>query len=208
MSARPRTGAAIDVLFLDLGNVLAFHDNEKLFREMASAFEVPVEEVRIRLDDGVWGRANRGQLPGDRLRQELVLRLGKSVDEARWLELWSCHFTVNRAMVEAVESLAGRVPLALLSNTHDQHVDYLRPRLPVLERFEALILSCEVGAVKPEPRIFEHALRELRVEGHRAAFFDDVPEYARAAVRSGLQGHVFEDVESFARDLALLGVSL
>lgn len=195
----------IDAVILDLGNVFAFHDNEKLFAEMASAFQVTREELRGRLEGGLWDRVNRGQLPGDALRQELVARLGHELSPDAWFELWNCHFTIHDDMVRAVEQLVGRVRLVLLSNTHDQHVAWLRPRLPVLERFDALVLSYEVGAIKPERLIYERALAAAAVPPERAVFFDDVARYAEAAAQVGMHGRVFTTATRFRDDLRVLG---
>lgn len=198
---------AIDALILDLGNVLAFHDNAKLFRELARAFRTTPEALEERLG-GVWERVNTGGLPGDALRRELVLRLGAELAPAEWLALWNCHFTVNEPMVRLVERLVGRLRLVLLSNTHDQHLAFLRPKLPVLERFEGLVLSYEVGAVKPDPRIYRRALELARVPAGQAAFFDDVQAYADAATALGLHGRQFTTAERFAAQLAELGVAV
>jgi putative hydrolase of the HAD superfamily len=199
---------SLDALILDLGNVLAFHDNTKLFGELARAFHTTDEEMKARLDGGLWDRVNRGQLPGDALRQELVDRLGHSISPAEWLEVWNCHFSINDAMVAHVEKLVGRVRLVLLSNTHDQHVGFLRPRLPVLSRFDALVLSYEVGMVKPERGIYERATDVAGVPPWRAAFFDDVERYAVAASDSGLHGRVFHSAAEFPAQLGALGVTL
>lgn len=195
---------ALRALLLDLGNVLVFHDNELLFTRLAAAFGTTREAMAARLDGGLWDRVNRGQLPGDSLRQELVARLGREVSPADFFALWNCHFTVNHPMVARVEGLVGRVRLVLLSNTHDQHVAFLRPRLPLLERFDGLVLSCEVGALKPEPAIYRRALEVAGVAPGEAAFFDDVARYAEAATALGIAGRVFTTVERFDRDLAQL----
>lgn len=194
----------IDALILDLGNVLAFHDNEKLFMEMARAFGSTREAMRARLDGGLWERVNRGLLPGDALRRELVARLGHEVGPVEWFNLWNCHFTVSDEMVREVERLTGRIRLVLLSNTHDQHVAWLRPRLPVLERFDGLVFSCEVGAMKPDEAIYRRALELAKVPAARAAFFDDVPRYAEAATALGLHGRVFTTVAAFREQLRAL----
>lgn len=194
----------IDALILDLGNVLAFHDNERLFDALARAFATTREAMRLRLDGGLWDRVNRGQLPGDALRRELIARLGAEVSPEAWFALWNCHFTLHDAMVAEVEALVGRVPLVLLSNTHDQHIAYLRPRLPVLERFDGLVLSYEVGHVKPEPAIYQRALELAKVPAARAAFFDDVPRYAEAATALGLHGRVFTTAAAFREQLRAL----
>ena len=196
---------SLDALILDLGNVLAFHDNVKLFAQMARAFGTTPEAMKERLDGGLWERVNRGQLPGDSLRVELVQRLGKDLAAKDWFELWNCHFTLNEPMVTMVQFLVGQVKLVLLSNTHDQHVAWLRPKLPVLEQFDALVLSCEVGLLKPEKAIYERALAAAGTAPWKTAFFDDVKAYAIGATQVGIHGRVFTSVEQFQEDLAKLG---
>jgi putative hydrolase of the HAD superfamily len=198
----------LEAVILDLGNVLAFHDNAKLFREMAEAFHATPANIGERLDGGLWDRVNRGSLPGDALRRELVARLGHDVSADDWLRLWNCHFTLNEAMVRHVEKLVGRVRLVLLSNTHDQHFEHLRPRLPILDAFDGLTLSYEVGALKPERRIYERALELAKVEPARAVFFDDVERYAQGASAVGIHGMVFTSADAFPAQLRALNFVL
>lgn len=196
----------LDAIILDLGNVLAFHDNELLFARLAGAFGTTPTAMRARLDSDLWVRCNTGQLPGDSLRQQLQQSLGGDLSPADFDALWSCHFTINGPMVKRVEGLVGHVKLALLSNTHDLHFRFLRPRLPVLERFDAIVLSYEEGLMKPAPELYHQALRRLRVEPARTAFFDDIPRYAEAASAVGIHGRIFTDVPHFDAHLTELGL--
>lgn len=196
---------SLDALILDLGNVLAFHDNTKLFAEMARAFDTTPEAMKARLDGGLWERVNRGQLPGDSLRVELVQRLGKELTPKQWVDVWTCHFSINEPMVSMVQFLVGQVKLVLLSNTHDQHVAFVRPQLPVLEQFDGLVLSCDVGLIKPEKAIYEKALSVAGTSPWKTAYFDDIKSYAIAATQVGMHGRVFTTVEQFQEDLAKLG---
>jgi HAD superfamily hydrolase (TIGR01509 family) len=121
--------------------------------------------------------------------------------------LWNCHFTVNQPMVKAVEALEGRFKRVLLSNTHDLHVRFLRERLPLLARFDGLVLSCEVGHVKPEPEIYRRALEVAQCAPREAAFFDDVSAYVEGARAVGIRARVFTTVERFEADLEELATS-
>jgi putative hydrolase of the HAD superfamily len=192
----------LKALLLDLGNVFAFHDNVLLFERLARAFGTTPALFKARLEGGLWDRVNRGLLPGDALRVELVERLGVFVSRADFTALWCSHFRIHDEMVRAVEPLVGRVKLVLLSNTHDLHVAYLRPRLPILDRFDALVLSCEVGAVKPEAAIYAHALEAAGCSPDEAAFFDDVPAYAQAASALGLHGRLYTTANDFLAQLS------
>jgi glucose-1-phosphatase len=192
----------LDALILDLGNVLVFHDNALLFAKMAEAFRTTPGAMKARIEKDVWERTNTGRLPGDALRLELQAALGEELTAPQFVELWNCHFQLNAPMVQRVESLVGKLKLCLLSNTHDLHFEPLRRQLPVLETFDAIVLSYEEGLMKPAPALYRTALRRLNVAPERAAFFDDIQSYADGATAVGIHGRLFTTVESFDRQLA------
>lgn len=194
----------LDALILDLGNVLVFHDNTLLFEKMAAAFKTTPAAMKARIEKDVWERTNTGRLPGQGLRLELQKALGEEISPELFVELWNCHFQINTPMVKRVESLVGTIKLCLLSNTHDLHYGPLRPQLPVLEKFDAIVLSYEEGMMKPAPQLYLTALKRLGVAPERAAFFDDVQAYAEGASAVGIHGRLFTDVAQFDRDFALL----
>jgi FMN phosphatase YigB (HAD superfamily) len=197
---------AVDALLLDLGNVFVFHDNALLFRRFGESAGLPVDEFARRFEGQLWDDINKGRLKGDAIRAAISERLGAPLDPARFFELWNCHFTVNHALVPIVEALVGKVRLVLLSNTNDQHIAWVRPRLPLLERFDALVLSHEVGLAKPDPEIFHHALKVAGVAPDRAAFFDDIAQYVEAARAVGIHGELFTDAATFQQQLRALGL--
>ena len=196
----------LDAVILDLGNVLVFHDNELLFKNLATAFGTTVAAMRARLDEDLWERCNLGGLPGDALRAQMQQNLGGDVTPSQFDAQWNSHFSINVPMVKRVEALVGKVKLCLLANTHDLHFRFLRPQLPVLERFDDIVLSYEEGLMKPSPELYLRALKRVKVEPARAAFFDDVARYAEGATKAGIHGRLFTDVARFEQHLAELGL--
>ncbi|WNG33503.1 HAD family phosphatase [Archangium minus] len=193
-------------VILDLGNVLVFHDNGLLFRKLGARAGLSPTETESRLLATSWTPANRGLLGAEGLRREICRSLGVDLPMDEFNALWNCHFTVHEAVLPRVEGLVGRVKLVLLSNTNVLHAAYLRPLLPVLERFDSLVLSCEVGHVKPEPAIYKEALARAGCAPEEAAFFDDVNEYVQAANALGMRGHLFTTAQSFDAQLKALGL--
>jgi len=51
---------------------------------------------------------------------------------------------------------------------------------------DALVLSCEVGAVKPQAEIFSCALERVGVAAAAALFVDDQPGYCAGALAAGI----------------------
>lgn len=193
-------------IILDLGNVLVFHDNALLFLRLGQRAGLQPQEVAQRLTGAGWTAANRGLLDAEGIRRDVCRALGVELPMEEFAPLWSSHFTVHTAVLPRVESLVGRVKLLLLSNTNALHVAYLRPQLPLLQRFDAVLMSCEVGHVKPEPAFYRLALERAGCAPHEAAFFDDLPEFVEAANALGIRGHLFTDAPGFDAQLRALGL--
>jgi putative hydrolase of the HAD superfamily len=86
-----------------------------------------------------------------------------------------------------LESLRSRgVKIAIVSNC-TEHTRRLLTELGVDALADALVLSCEVGAAKPEPEIFRYALDRLGVAADAAVFVDDQPDYCAGAVALGIR---------------------
>jgi putative hydrolase of the HAD superfamily len=198
--------ARVKAVLLDLGNVLVFHDNARLFTRLGARAGLTGPEVGQRLTGAGWTAANRGHLDAEGIRQDVCRALGVDLPMAEFAPLWSSHFTLHDAVLPRVEGLVGRVKLGLVSNTNALHAAYLRPLLPVLRRFDAVVMSCEVGHVKPEPAIFRLALEGVGCAPHEAAFFDDLPEFVDAARALGLSGHLFTTADAFDARLKELGL--
>lgn len=200
----------IRTVILDLGNVLVFHDNARLARNLAEASGVTVSDV-----DG-WARRNtgginRGRLDGPGIHRSFVRELGlsgaeKSLSLERFTALWSSHFTIHDAVLPIVDSLVGKVRLALLSNTNALHVEYLRPRLPLLRRFDLLLFSNEVGLAKPDAAFYAEALRGTGTPPGEALFFDDLREYVEAGASLGVHAYLFTTAELFRANLSEWGL--
>ncbi len=127
--------AAVKAVLLDLGNVLVFHDNALLFARLGARAGLSGPEVGQRLTGAGWTAANRGLMDAEGIRQDVCRALGVDLPMAEFAHLWSSHFTLHTAVLPRVEGLVGRVKLGLVSNTNALHAAYLRPLLPVLQRF-------------------------------------------------------------------------
>jgi putative hydrolase of the HAD superfamily len=199
----------IEVVFLDLGNVLAFHDDDVLCHRLSEYGGAPPEAIRERLL-GFWDPCNRGALAGDELRRAVGQASGATtvMDAETFFRIWTCYFRIHQEVLPMVEALLGRAKVALISNTNEMQWRFLRPQLPVLERFSALVLSYELGRAKPDPEIFRAALRRVGRPPEACAFFDDVPAYVDAACALGIQGQVFTTAANFRVQLAPLRLGL
>jgi putative hydrolase of the HAD superfamily len=81
---------------------------------------------------------------------------------------------------------ADGVRIALVSNCGDttrQLLDYLG----IIPLADAVVLSCEIGAMKPSPEIYHSALDDLGVAAADAVMVDDQPSFCAGAEAAGVR---------------------
>ena len=200
---------SIEAVFLDLGNVLAFHDDPVLFQRMSAWGGAAPDQIRERML-ALWESINRGTLAGDDLRREVCRVAGSDapMDPEAFFDLWNCYFRIHHEVWPMVEALFGKVKVLLLSNTNEIHWRYLKQLFPQFARFDGLVLSHELMLAKPDSEIFQVALRRAKVRPENAAYFDDVPRFVAAACALGIHGRVFTDAPTFRTQLAELGLRI
>jgi len=85
-----------------------------------------------------------------------------------------------------LERLRSRgIKIAIVSNC-TASTRPLLAELGVTALADALVLSCEVGAVKPQAEIFGCALERVGVAAAGALFVDDQPGYCAGAIAAGI----------------------
>lgn len=96
-------------------------------------------------------------------------------DEFR--DAWRNVFFPIKPMWETVHQLASAGHrLILFSNTNALHCPWVFGEFPEFQRFKEAVLSFEVGAMKPEPRIYQHAIDTYGLDPARTRYIDDLPE--------------------------------
>jgi putative hydrolase of the HAD superfamily len=205
MSLRSSASPPVRALILDLGNVLIFHDNAQLFHEMAAATGRTPDEVQY-LIFAAEPHIDTVDGPPEIVYDRLAPAVGFPGTFDEFAAIWNGIFTPHEAMVPLIAVLRGRVRLVVLSNTNPLHLSHIRSILPLLDQFDAVLASYELGAMKPDPSVYRLALEAAGVEAREAAFFDDHPRHVAGAKAAGIRGFLFTDAAGFVRDLETLGL--
>ena len=88
-----------------------------------------------------------------------------------------------------LRGIAEGLTIACLSNTNPSHWAYMQATFSLHEYFDTYFLSFEIGAVKPDPAIFEHVCGALPCPPGAALFFDNVKGNVEAARAAGLDAY-------------------
>lgn len=121
------------------------------------------------------------------------------------VEIWS---RTEPAILKLFGELRGTgVRLAVLSNAPVSMGEYVR-RQEWARLFDRIVISGEIGLIKPDAAIFAHLLRDLAAPAGRVAFTDDLPENVAGARAAGIRGIQFHGAGPLRSALAELGVAL
>ncbi len=96
----------------------------------------------------------------------------------------------------------------LLSNFTDSARRVWTEVYPFIQYFDGVVISAEVGLMKPDPKIYHLAAESLGVQAPEALFVDDFIENIEGAKAVGMQVLHFTDPETARRQLiAITGIS-
>lgn len=181
------------VLF-DLGRVLVHYDHAKTLQAVAAltmhdcaALESLMHEISAPL--------GKGEIDAEGLHALFGERLGLTADFATFIDAFAAGIERDEVALAYAVALQNRpeTTVAIISNTNDAHVRWLDDHVPELMAFDLVMMSNEVGALKPAPLIYELALELLSVLPAQAIFIDDLAVNVEAATALGLAGIVHQD---------------
>jgi len=172
--------APFRALILDLGEVLVLPQPPELVRQMAEVAAAPLPIFRA----AYWAHRPAYDLHGSHRRfwgqvlEDCLSPLGGAAREAasaQLLELDIRSWTVYREEVWEIAAVfrEGGGKLAVLSNGVTEILDRVRSQRDLDRTFDAVVVSCEVGCMKPDPAIFRIALERLGVAAGDSLFVDD-----------------------------------
>lgn len=184
-----------EFVFFDLGNVLFAFDRDRAFRQMAAVCGATTEAVaEAVLGGGLQADMEAGRIDWPGFHAEFGHRTGTASDPAALALAASDMFTLRADMIPVLASLE-RIgcPFGILSNTCGIHWDHLRAGgwAPLTGAVSRIILSHEVGAAKPDRRIFAAAEAAAGVPAERIFFTDDLPEHVAGARAAGWDAELF-----------------
>lgn len=179
-------------IIFDLGKVICPFDVLIPCRKLAERTMLEAGEIKQLIffgdaeTDFETGRSDEQQFTRECNR---LLNLSMTVEEFR--PIWSDMFQLDHGMINLVEELKQNNQLLLLSNTSPWHFAWVEYNFAISRHFDDLVLSYEVGYMKPAEQIYQAALKKAD-NPTTAIFIDDLPENVIAAERLGIRSLLFE----------------
>jgi len=172
-----------DIVF-DVGRVLIDFSYDALFaffREQGVVLN-RIDDFAEKLDLKSY---EYGRISSDEFIHNLSGLFLNPPDDRVLITKWTEIFSPMMEMLEFASELKKDHRVFLLSNTSALHWTYLLDEYNLKERSSGVLASFEVGAMKPEAKIFREAERRFDLSPENTVFIDDIKENALGAVSCG-----------------------
>jgi putative hydrolase of the HAD superfamily len=199
---------AIKAVIFDLGRVIVPFDFSRGYAKLEPLCGIPAAEIPKRIaPTGLVTRFESGGIEPRDFVRELSKHLNLDLGYEGFCEIWNSIFEPNTLIPEAMlQGIARKYRLVLLSNTNAIHFAMVRENYPLLRHFHALVLSHEVGAMKPSPLIYRRAIEAAGCLPEECFFTDDIAAYVEAARAHGIDAVQFESAAQIEVELRRRGV--
>ena len=198
----------INTLIFDFGGVLMRTADPRPRRDLERCFDLePGEVLRLVFESPRWDDVQLGRISSDTFWDDVGDRLGLDDDKVDQFRrgFWEGD-RLDQELVSLIRHMRDQgYQTALLSNAPRDLRDYLG-KLGIDDAFDIIVVSGEVGMMKPSPEIYHHILKLLDVEPEEAVFIDDMSANVEAARRVGLHATRFRGVAPLRVWLRDLGI--
>jgi epoxide hydrolase-like predicted phosphatase len=196
---------SIKAVFFDLGGVIVRTEFQAPRQQLAEKLGMEYDDLdRIVFNSDSGIRASMGEISSAEHWASVIQRLKRPASELSIIrDEFFAGDIVDRTLLEYIRSLRGNYKTGIISNAWSDLRDFiLREKFD--DAFDDMIISAEVGAMKPEPKIFQIALERFGVKPKEAVFVDDFYANIEGCEKAGMKGIHFRDAESTLEQLKKL----
>lgn len=192
-------------IVFDLGNVLIPFDHTLWIKNYNKVKQGLGDEYLKKYLDNYHVHRNyeSGKMSDDDFIAQNLEWLEYKISAEDFKNYFSKIFSINQNVVDLLPKLKEKYKLVLLSNTNNIHKIYGWEKYPFLVHFDKLILSHEVGAVKPEEKIYKAVEEFTKEKPETHIFIDDILDYVNAAKNLGWDGIQFSNYDNLVDELKL-----
>jgi epoxide hydrolase-like predicted phosphatase len=198
---------SIRAVVFDMGGVLVRTENRAPRTQLAARLGLTYDELSASVFDSKSAhQAMKGEITTAEHWEAVRKTLGVTKEEFALvpLEFWGGD-ALDQKLIDYLRSLRPHYKTALLSNAWDDLRQMIEEVWKIDDAFDEILISAEVGLVKPDQRIYKKIISDLGVKPAEAVFVDDFPHNVEAAKAAGLDAiHFLGPDQALGELLSLL----
>ena len=180
-------------IILDMGNVLLEWNKDKILRGVVKTEKDYMILDKAIFQSGLWERLDLGTLTREELVLKVISMIGsiyqEKVQEVVWN--WPSYIEIYTEVFPLLVRLKEKGHrIFVLSNTSPVFYELLEEQLsPLNEILDGFVLSCDIKAIKPDPKMFEEILHKYQLDPVNCVFLDDIADNTKMAESLGIRAY-------------------
>jgi len=201
----------IDTVIFDLGSVLISWDP---YPVLLKAYNNDKEKTRWFLENICHMEWNNTLDAGISFEQAKQKRIAEYPEHAEYISIYLDRWEDMllgpiEGTLQTLHKLkeSGKYRLYAITNWSAEKFPVARKKYSFLDWFDDIVVSGEIGIVKPDEKIYRYAIERFKLNNpQQAVFIDDRAENIEAAAKFGIQGIHFKNPQQMEKDLKKLGI--
>ncbi len=195
----------IRAIIFDVGGVILQSKVESVFIRLAEILKIDSKSL-LELRQRHKQKMLTGAMPAEEFAFQIKQRFGLDTDVIqKWRDAYLGIMTIDTTMLRLVKNLGENYTLAVISNAPDLHAKINKER-GIYSNFEVVLISSDIGLVKPQREIFQLALEKLKLKASECLFIDDREELLGIPKEMGFEVILFKNREQFVEELRNKGI--
>src|ERR1700742_2210489 len=170
----------IRAIISDIGRVIVGVDISRAMQGLYAGIALSPKEIWSAIEkDPRSVDLQDGRISGRDWHLHIVRRLGGNLTYDQFVQAWNAALLPETLQPDSLwAGLSKKYRLSLLSNTDPIHVAHMESTYSFFNHFPVRIYSNVFGSSKPNPLIYQEALRATKVKAPEAVYIDDLEENA------------------------------
>ena len=191
----------IRAVFFDLGGVILRTEYEAPRQHLAGRLGMEYEDlVRLVFESETSRKASLGAVREEEHWQAVAKRAQWSGDPIAFRDEFFSGDAIDLGLLDFLRSIRPHTKTGLISNAWSGLRQYILDH-NFEDAFDQMVISAEVGVVKPDAMIYHMALEQLGVSPSEAVFVDDFIENVKGAQAVGMSAIHFRDPKAALAEL-------
>lgn len=181
-------------IFIDFGGVIVRTEDREPRTRQAETLGMTCRELeKVIFESDSSHRASMGEIPEEAHWQVVAEALRLPREEAdKVTAQFFAGDSADLVLLDYLRNLRPDCKICLISNAWSGLRTWITQQ-GFADVFDLMVISAEVGLMKPDPRIFHLALEELFAKADESVFIDDVLVNVEAARAQGMTGIHFTE---------------
>ncbi len=200
----------IKAIIFDVGGVLALGASILVNNKERNSVHLEIaRELKISLDqwfdaiDTTYAKSIEGKIPQEKVLEIISknVKTSKKKLKSIILKTYQENFKQNKKLFKkAVELKNKGYKIAVLSDQWYLSEEALMPK-KLYKEFDEVVVSCDVGMRKPNPKIYKLILKKLKLPAKQTLFIDNQEWNIKPAKKLGIKTILYKNNQQLFKDL-------